>query len=213
MKFVYGKLIVVILFFNMVCEGQNTNLFLKTDIGLSSMNFKPGMFVSPGFGCGIGMEYKIKLTDKSLSLNPAISLIRTAYAIHYDNKPDNKVAVVYVKMDLPLIVRLYDGNPSHTLLFGIGPFVSVPLSGHYYDSATRKKMTFGNATSSNLRKIDAGIVSRLTISHFANSDILMSVQYNHGIMNVKPQHTLPETKMRSRNVYISFLIPVKWSSK
>ncbi|MDI1234557.1 MAG: hypothetical protein PSX81_09770 [bacterium] len=191
-----------------------TKLFFKTDIGLSSMRYRPAIPIGGRFGYGIGAEglFKINTRDEMLkywSFNPSLTFTKTAYTIYVANAANSNIVAKYLRLDMPLMHDFYTDNPSHELLIGAGLFTALPLGGHFTDQSTRYKMRYGNTSASNRGGSDIGMVFKLSMTHFANTDIRFSLQYNYGLTNLVPKYYNPNNiRIRSRNIYISFAFPI-----
>ena len=191
-----------------------TTLFVKTDIGLSSMRYRPAIAMGGRFGYGLGIETVLSLKSVSnkfqyLTFNPSLSFVKTAYSLYVANAANSNVVAKYLRLDLPLMQCLYAGGPAHEYYIGAGPFIGLPVGGHFTSQSTRYKMRYGNTSASNRRGNDVGLVFKLSVTHFLNTDIRCSLQYNYGLNNLVPKYYNPnDIRIRSRNIYLSFAFPL-----
>ena len=191
-----------------------TKLFVKTDVGLSSMRYRPAIPMGGRFGYGLGVETLMTLKSRSDKLklivfNPSLSFVKTAYSLYVANAANSNVVAKYLRLDLPLMQCLYAGGPAHEYYIGAGPFIGLPVGGHFTSQSTRYKMRYGNTSASNRRGNDVGLVFKLSVTHFLNTDIRCSLQYNYGLNNLVPKYYNPnDIRIRSRNIYLSFAFPL-----
>lgn len=189
-------------------------LFFKTDIGLSSLRYRPSIAMGARFGYGLGVESILEIKSnteklKFLNFNPSFSFVKTGYCIYVANAANSTVVAKYFRLDLPLMQCLYAQGPGHETYIGAGPFLGLPVGGHFTEASTRYKMRYGNTSASNRRGSDFGLVFKMSITHFANTNIRFSVQYNYGLTNLVPKYYNPnDIRIRSRNIYLSFAFPI-----
>lgn len=189
--------------------------FFKTDIGLSSMRYRPAIAKGGRFGYALGAEALMTLKSSSVKLssldfNPSLSFVKTAYSIYVANAANSNIVAKYLRADLPVMQCLYAGGPSHEYYIGAGPFLALPVGGHFTEKSTRYKMRYGNTSASNRRGHDVGMVFKLSMTHFLNTNIRFSLQYNYGILNLVPKYYNPNNiKIRSSNFYLSFAFPIE----
>lgn len=188
--------------------------FFKTDIGLSSMRYRPAIARGGRFGYALGAEALTTLKSRSDKLklvvfNPSITFVKTAYSIYVANAANSNIVAKYLRADLPFMQCIYAGGPSHEYYFGAGPFLALPMGGHFTEQSTRHKMRYGNTLAANRKGHDLGLVFKLAMTHFANTNIRFSLQYNYGIINLVPKYYNPNNiKIRSSNFYFSFAFPI-----
>ena len=191
-----------------------TKLFIKTDVGLSSLRYRPAIAMGGRFGYGLGIETILNLKSESnkfqyLSFNPSLSFVKTAYSIYVANAANSNVVAKYMRLDLPLMQTLIADRPGQEIYLGAGPYLALPIGGHFTEASTRYKMLYGNTSASNRRGNDVGLVFKLTTTHFLNTDIRCSLQYNYGLNNLVPKYYNPnDIRIRSRNIYLSFSFPL-----
>jgi len=189
-------------------------IFIKTDIGLSSMRYRPSVAMGGRFGYGLGIETVLNLKSEGnkfqyLTFNPSLSFVKTAYSIYVANAANSNVVAKYMRLDLPLMQTLIADRPGREFFLGAGPYLALPVGGHFTEASTRYKMRYGNTSASNRRGNDLGLVFKLSTTHFANTDIRFSVQYNYGLLNLVPKFYNPnDIRIRSRNIYLSFAFPL-----
>ena len=191
-----------------------TKLFVKTDMGLSSMRYRPAIAMGGRFGYGLGIETVLSLKSVSnkfqyLTFNPSLSFVKTAYSLYVANAANSNVVAKYMRLDLPLMQTLIADRPGREFFLGAGPYLALPVGGHFTEASTRYKMRYGNTSASNRRGNDMGLVFKLTATHFLNTDIRCSLQYNYGLNNLVPKYYNPnDIRIRSRNIYLSFAFPL-----
>jgi hypothetical protein len=189
-------------------------VFIKTDIGLSSLRYRPAIAMGGRFGYGLGIETVLNLKSESnkfqyLTFNPSLSFVKTAYSIYVANAANSNIVANYMRLDLPLMQTLIADRPGHEFFLGAGPYLALPVGGHFTSQSTRYKMRYGNTSASNRRGNDVGLVFKLSATHFLNTDIRCSLQYNYGLNNLVPKYYNPnDIRIRSRNIYLSFAFPL-----
>lgn len=189
---------------------QTAEFYLRTDLGVSMIHFKPARPTGLRMTYGLGGDALVKFNWKNLTVNPSFLFTNTGYTYKEDNEREH-VSVKSIRIDAPIRLNVFKNKPiGNRISLGLGPYYSMPITGHYSDNNRNRKMSFGN-TSDSRKAYDMGAVIKAFYNLKGDGGPFLSLQCNWGILNLTPRALAREgaPSFNSRNFYITYSHPLR----